>query len=101
MATEWIQVGQAFGLPVLMLAAIGWFLVKHVWPFVTRQVEDAQRVQTLSRNEFLAALDKIQEAHSKERLGFLEAMERRDREFERLATSVNRVLASIERRTQL
>lgn len=39
---QWIDVAGKFGIPVVMLALLAYFLARHVWPFVTSQIEDAK-----------------------------------------------------------
>jgi hypothetical protein len=39
---QWIDIAGKFGIPVALLMLLGYFLLKHVWPFVTKQIEDAK-----------------------------------------------------------
>lgn len=75
---DWVELGKSFGIPVLLLAAVGYFGVKSLWPFIKGQVEAAQ-------NE-----------GKKEREAFLEALERRDQEFSKIVTELNQLTKSVD-----
>jgi hypothetical protein len=74
---QWIDVASKFGLPVMMLLGAAYFLLKHVWPFVTRQIEEAhaQRkeeiakfVETIRARDVLMAEDRRQHLKALETL---------------------------------
>lgn len=39
---KWIDIASKFGIPVGLLLLLGYFLLRHVWPFVTKQIEDSK-----------------------------------------------------------
>lgn len=51
----WVQIGTAFGVPMLILAGLAWFVATRVWPVVVKQIEFNQQQQ----REFLTALKDI------------------------------------------
>lgn len=55
---DWINIASTFGIPVVIIAAIGWFLVNHVWPFVTNQITSLNSERREERKEFLEALSR-------------------------------------------
>lgn len=46
---DWVQIGSTFGIPVLLLTAIAYFTVRHVWPFVVKQLEVFQEERRQER----------------------------------------------------
>lgn len=75
---DWLEFGKTFGIPVLMLAAIGWFGAKSLWPFIKGQVEAAQA------------------EGKKEREAFLVALERRDQEFGKIVGEINQLTKAVD-----
>lgn len=50
---QWIEIASKFGIPVVMVAMLALFIYKQVWPFITKQIEEAkqERVEMYRRNE--------------------------------------------------
>jgi hypothetical protein len=76
---QWIDFGKNFGIPLLMLGGLAYFLVKYVWPFVTDQIKEAQVARKQEIEKFVETIrlrdvqaHVIQEKHLKA----LEAMTR-------------------------
>ena len=63
-AMDWIQIGSTFGIPVLLLAGIAYFAVRHIWPFVTKRIEQNDERHRIETEKFLAALDRLATAHA-------------------------------------
>lgn len=55
---DWFDFAIRAGLPTAFLAFIGWFLVRHVWPFITKAWNDSQTERREDREKNLAALEK-------------------------------------------
>lgn len=53
---DWVQIGTAFGVPMLILCGVGIFVYRQVWPFVVKQLERTQDDRRRERDEFLTAL---------------------------------------------
>ena len=53
---QWIEIAGKFGIPVVMLGMLGYFLLKHVWPFVTRQIEAAQAERKIEVDKFVETI---------------------------------------------
>lgn len=49
---QFIDIASKFGIPVALLVLVGWFLVKKVWPFVTKQIEDSQALRKAESDKF-------------------------------------------------
>lgn len=79
---DWLEFGRTFGLPVLLLTAVGIFFYKSIWPFLESQIKDAQERAEKDRDEFIAAL------------------KRRDDEFGKVVDGLNKMGDSIERLRQ-
>src|SRR5262245_14471244 len=81
---EWIKVAQTFGIASTGLALLAWFVAKKMWPFVVKQIEDAQsRSKALDEkfilvaNQFTAAIrarDVLMAESQRETVKALEAM---------------------------
>lgn len=56
----WVQIGTAFGVPMLILAGIAWFVATRVWPVVVEQIKFNQQQQ----QQFLTSLKDINTALS-------------------------------------
>jgi len=56
---KWIVIAGQFGLPVAMLVLIGWFLVRKAWPFLTKQLEEAQLQRKAEIEKFIAQSEKF------------------------------------------
>lgn len=65
--TEWVTIGTTFGVPLLILAVIGYFIRSAVWPLVVKRIEQADADRQRAEIE-----------RAKERVEFLMALERRD-----------------------
>jgi len=63
-----LEIAERFGFPVILLAAIGYFMVKVLWPFHARQYEalgSAREIELkafiegieVTRREYLAAVE--------------------------------------------
>lgn len=76
---EWLEFGRTFGLPVLLLAAIGVFFYRRIWPFLENQIKEAQTMAVRDREEFIAAL------------------KRRDDEFGKVVDGLNKMSDSIDK----
>lgn len=63
---DWIQIGSTFGIPVLLLAGIAVFVVRSVWPFVVKRVEQNDERHRLETERFLTTLDNVTKAHTAE-----------------------------------
>lgn len=55
---EWLEFGKSFGVPILLLAAVGYFFVKNIWPFVMEQLKDARSEGKTERDQFMKALER-------------------------------------------
>lgn len=55
---DWFDFAIRAGLPTAFLGFIGWFLVKHVWPFIVKAWNDSQVERREDREKNLAALEK-------------------------------------------
>lgn len=58
---DWFDFAIRAGFPLAALAFIGWFLVKHVWPFVVKAWHDSQAERREEREKNLETLEKTQE----------------------------------------
>jgi hypothetical protein len=52
---DWIQIGTTFGVPVLLLVGIAWFVNSKVWPFVVTRIEQSDK----RMGQFVTTLDEI------------------------------------------
>jgi len=74
---QWIDVASKFGIPVAMLIGLAYFVVRHVWPFVTKQIEDAQSQRKTEIEKFVETIrsrDILMAEGQREHLKALEAM---------------------------
>lgn len=62
---DWIDLVVRLGLPTALLTMGGWFLIKHVWPFVVKTWETTQAERVAEREKFLSALDRHIDAAGK------------------------------------
>jgi hypothetical protein len=53
---DWIQIGTTFGVPVLLLIGIAWFVNNKVWPFVVKRIEKSDATS----ERFLVILNDMQ-----------------------------------------
>lgn len=53
---QWTDIAGRFGIPVVIIAAVGWFLYKKVWPFVTEQITEAQAQRKLEVERFVETI---------------------------------------------
>lgn len=74
---EWVELIARAGLPIVGLLGIVWFLYKAVWPFIMKQVEQAQQSAQLARseesNKIVDALGKMGQAIDRMGVAHLEA----------------------------
>jgi hypothetical protein len=52
MTEAWIDAASKFGIPVVILAVVGWFLGKRVWPWMVSQVEKTQAAREKDLDRF-------------------------------------------------
>jgi Na+-translocating ferredoxin:NAD+ oxidoreductase RnfG subunit len=81
---DWIEFGKNFGVTLLMLAALAYFLMRHVWPFVTKQIEEAhaQRKEEIAKFvDTIRARDVLMAEDRREHIRALEAMTHELRSF--------------------
>lgn len=74
----WITLLERFGLPVILVAALMFFLYQKVWPFLIQQMTYYQNKLDTSQSEFLKAL------------------ERRDAEMAKYAASLEQMAKSVD-----
>ena len=58
---EWVELAKTFGVPTAMIVALGWFMLKRVWPFLTEQIAIQQRHNEAISKEFVQAIGKCNE----------------------------------------
>ena len=74
---QWIKIAGQFGIPVALLALLAYFLLKHVWPFVTKQIEAAQAERKIEVDKFvetIRARDVLMAETQRETVKALESM---------------------------
>lgn len=74
---QWIDVASKFGIPVVMLGLLAYFLAMRVWPFVTSQIEDAKAQRKIEVEKFVDTIrsrDVLMAESQRENLKALEAM---------------------------
>jgi len=74
---HWIDIASKFGIPLALLLALGWFLAKTVWPFVTKQIEQAQADRKTEIDKFdntIKTRDALMVQQWREHLHALDAM---------------------------
>jgi len=49
---QWVKIAGQFGIPVALLMLLAYFILRHVWPFVTRQIQDAQTQRAAEIEKF-------------------------------------------------
>lgn len=77
MEAHWIDIASKFGIPLALLLALGWFLAKTVWPFVTKQIEQAQADRKTEIDKFdntIKTRDALMVQQWREHLHALDAM---------------------------
>lgn len=73
---HWLDLITKVGWPVVAFVGLAYFLARHVWPFVLKQIEVAQVTRQAEMKEFLEALrrrDTLAEQTQKE---IIEALHR-------------------------
>lgn len=55
---DWLDFTIRVGFPLAALAAIGWFVTKHVWPFIVSAWNQQQQERREEREKYLASLEK-------------------------------------------
>jgi ABC-type nitrate/sulfonate/bicarbonate transport system substrate-binding protein len=78
---QWLDLIAKAGWPVVALIGLAYFLARHVWPFVLKQIEVAQATRQAEMKEFFEAMKE-----------FLEALRRRDAHAEQTQAEVIEVL---------
>lgn len=53
---DWLDFTIRVGFPLAALAAIGWFVTKHVWPFIVSAWQEQQKERREEREKYLASL---------------------------------------------
>lgn len=56
---EWIKLAQTFGIAVAGLVMLAWFVAKRIWPFIVRQIEDAQTRSKTLDDKFVMVADRF------------------------------------------
>ena len=56
---QWIKVAQTFGIAGAGLAMLAWFVARKIWPFIIRQIEDAQSRSKALDEKFVMIADKF------------------------------------------
>lgn len=81
MENTWVDIASKFGLPVALLVGVLYgvyqLLIKRVWPFVERQIEEAQAHSKLQTDRFVESLrarDNLMAEGHRENIKALEAM---------------------------
>lgn len=107
---DWIEFGNRFGIPLLVLAGVAWFVVRYAWPFITtqawpfiiKQVEDFKKEREAERNQFLkereteriqflSSMELLTKERQSERIAFLAAMDSRDKQFAPVVESLDKL----------
>src|SRR5215510_9550400 len=57
--SEWIKLAQTFGIAVAGLAMLAWFVAKRIWPFIVKQIEDAQSRSKALDEKFILVADQF------------------------------------------
>lgn len=78
MSLEWVTIVQQLGIPAIIIIALGVFGYKALWPFLVSQVNSGK------------------EEAAKERIMFLAALERRDREFEKVTNTLDKLVGAVD-----
>lgn len=71
---DWLQIGATLGVSTLFLIGIGIFVYRSVWPFVTKQIEQAQTERTAERAERTIERERLEASHRLERDKFLDTL---------------------------
>jgi hypothetical protein len=72
---QWLDIASKFGIPVTMLGLLTLFIVRHVWPFVIGQIEDAKAQRKIEVDKFMDALRTRDTMMSEAQRGHLKAIE--------------------------
>lgn len=96
-AVDWLAFGKEFGVPLLMLAALGYFIAFHIWPLVTKQLEQTAADRRAELDKFLAALDKRDQVLKDHTDVITNAMANQSARMGELTEAINRIRQSIER----
>jgi hypothetical protein len=86
---DWVQIGTTFGVPLLLLAWVAWFVNAKVWPFVEKRIEASDKERAAERDAFLASLNDIKttlHSNTAATLEVLKEIRRDDRRRERGAS---------------
>lgn len=75
--STWVDAAIRLGVPTAILVAMGYFILRHVWPFIVKQIEDNKNERITERDRFLVAL------------------ERRDTEFEKVVRAVEQLALAV------
>lgn len=76
---DWVKIATQFGIPVVILIAVGWFFGTQVWPLFTAQLKSAAEAREKATADFLTQLDKRDIVNQKQ----TEAIERLTEEVRR------------------
>ena len=61
---DWFDILGRNSIVLTGLLVLGFFLYKKVWPFVERQLEEAQAARKLEIEKFSSALDRVMTVHA-------------------------------------
>ena len=61
---DWFDILGRNSILLVGLMALGYFIYKKVWPFVERQLEEAQAARKLEIEKFSSALDRVMTVHA-------------------------------------
>jgi hypothetical protein len=53
---QWAKIAGQFGIPIIILGALSWFLYKRVWPFIVDQIKEAQALRKLEVERFVETI---------------------------------------------
>lgn len=62
---DWVDFGYRFGIPVLILAFLGFFMYKEAWPFLKDIVEGERSARAKEHESFIAALERRDEQNQR------------------------------------
>ena len=79
---NWQRLLEQFGVPFVVLVAFGWFFLKHLWPFLQKQIQDTNAALTTQVKE-------EREARREALTEFMKALERRDVQSEKVADALD------------
>lgn len=98
---DWVELGQKFGVPLLVLAALGWFTAQEIWPFIKTEVwpliRDRFKLSDVLLEKSEAERIRDREESEKERQiarqAFFDALDRRD---DKLGAALGEVSTSLK-----